>query len=92
MEFSKPERPLDLIWRKAVIDVQNGPEGEVFVPVRYPGPTGEGWDDQLRLGRATSWHGGDSDVVTGLGQKMYLAGEEAFSAMDIGSIHAVDRQ
>ncbi len=90
LEFSKPERPLDLIWRKAVIDVQNGPEGEVFIPVRYPGPNGEGWDDQLRLGRATSWHGGESSVVTGLGQKMYLVGDEAQSAMDIDSIHAMD--
>lgn len=86
LEFAKPERPVDLIWRKASIDVENGPEGEVFIPVRYPCPNAEGWDDQLRLGRATSWAGETTGAVIGLGQKMFLLGEEAKSMLEIDRI------
>jgi type VI secretion system protein ImpE len=84
--FSKPERPVDLIWRKASIDVDNGPEGEVFIPVRYPCPKSEGWDDQLRLGRASSWAGDEPGAVLGLGQRMVMIGEDAKGWMEINSI------
>lgn len=86
LEFSKPERPVDLIWRKASIDVENGPEGEVFIPVRYPCPNAPGWDDQLRLGRATTWQGEESGTVIGLGQKMYLIGDESKTALEIDKL------
>ena len=86
LELTKPERPIDLIWRKASIDVEGGPEGEVFIPVRYPCPNDEGWDDQLRLGRATSWAGESTGAVIGLGQKMFLLGDEAKSSLEIDRI------
>ncbi len=38
LQFTPPERPMDLIWRRALIDVEGGPKGESFVPVRYPLP------------------------------------------------------
>lgn len=90
LEFSKPERPSDLIWRKASIDVENGPEGEVFIPVRYPFPNAEGWDDQLRLGRATSWSGNELGAVIGLGQRMLLVGDEAKGCLEIDTISIAD--
>lgn len=86
LEFTKPERPSDLLWRKAAIDVEGGPEGDVFIPVRYPCPNAEGWDDQLRLGRATVWVGDESSAVTGLGQRMLLVGDDAMSGLDIDRI------
>lgn len=86
LEFSAPERPMDLIWRKTLIDVIDGPEGEVYVPVRYPVPTGAGWDDALKLGRATDWSGDESTAVTGLGQRMLLLGEDAVSIMELKNL------
>ncbi|HUP79631.1 MAG TPA: type VI secretion system accessory protein TagJ, partial [Pirellula sp.] len=86
LEFAKPERPADLIWRKASIDVENGPEGEVFIPVRYPCPNAAGWDDQLRLGRATTWSGEGTSAVIGLGQKMFLIGDETKSSLEIDKL------
>ena len=86
LEFAKPERPADLIWRKASIDVENGPEGEVFIPVRYPCPNSAGWDDQLRLGRATTWAGEAASAVIGLGQKMFLVGDETKSSLEIDKL------
>ena len=86
LALSKPERPADLIWRKASIDVENGPEGDVFIPVRYPCPNAVGWDDQLRLGRATTWAGEGSGAVIGLGQKMILVGDETKSSLEIDNL------
>lgn len=86
LELTKPERPADLIWRKASIDVENGPEGDVFIPVRYPCPNAAGWDDQLRLGRATTWAGEGSGAVIGLGQKMFLIGDDTKSLLEIDKL------
>ncbi len=86
LEFTKPGRPLDLVWRKAAIDVDQGPEGEVFIPTRYPFPNGAGWDDALRLARATTWEGDEPAPITGLGQRMLLAGDESLSILEIQRI------
>jgi len=83
LEFARPERPMDLIWRKASIDVEGGPEGEVYVPTRYPLPHAEGWDDAMRLGRATDWQGEEPSAVRGKGLRMLLIGDEAKSIMDL---------
>lgn len=85
--FEIPERPADLIWRKAVVDIENGPQDTMtYIPVRYPFPKSEGWDDQLRLGRATSWTGDSEGVVRGLGQRMFLVGDESQSIMDLANL------
>lgn len=83
LAFSPAERPMDLIWRKAQLDVNDGPVGEVYVPVRYPFPKSEIWNDSHRLGRATDWVGDESTITTGIGQKMFLVGEDAISIMEI---------
>jgi type VI secretion system protein ImpE len=86
LEFHPAERPVDLIWRKASIEVENGPEGDVFIPVRYPNPSSENWDEQLRLGRATTWLGDEGEAVVGIGQRMLLIGEEAKAILDVSKI------
>lgn len=83
LAFTPAERPMDLIWRKAQVDVDGGPRGEVYVPVRYPFPNSETWDDAQRLGRATDWAGDETTVTTGVGQRMLLVGEEAVAIMEL---------
>jgi type VI secretion system protein ImpE len=34
-EFHPPKRPRDLIWRRVSMSVQDGPEGDVYIPVIY---------------------------------------------------------
>ena len=75
--FRPPQRPRDLIWRGAEMMVEDGPEGEIFLPVLYPIPAGVTPDDQIRLGRASDWVGGDGTPTRGLGQRCFLVGEEA---------------
>jgi type VI secretion system protein ImpE len=86
IEFHQPQRPRDLIWRRASTIVTDGPEGEVFVPALYVTPTNVEVDDRTRLGRATRWIGDDKAPVRGLGQRTFLFGNEDIPIMQIETI------
>jgi type VI secretion system protein ImpE len=85
IEFRKPERPFDLIWRRAHMVVTDGPDGEVFLPTRYAG-TSRSQDDQLRLGRGTDWQGDDNSPVSGVGLRMFLVGDNAKTILEMGNV------
>jgi type VI secretion system protein ImpE len=85
IEFHPPERPHDLLWRRAHMVVAGGPDGEVYLPSLYP-MTFESPDDQLRLGRGTDWRGGDGEPVRGVGQRMYLVGDDPRSILELKTI------
>ena len=69
LKFSKPQFVRDLLWRRAEISVENGPEGVVYLPVLYPG-SAQSSDDQIRLGRTADWVGPENGPIRGLGQRM----------------------
>ncbi len=75
VEFMKPQRSRDLIWRRAKLGVRHGPEGEVFIPALYCGSHAATQDDDVRTGRRTVWEDGEGSVVRGLGQACFLVGE-----------------
>ncbi len=77
---------MDLLWRHAVIDVANGPNGEVYVPTRYPLASSSHWTEAHRAVRATDWEGEDDSVVTGIGQRVWLVGANDLPIMEIKSI------
>ncbi len=86
IEFRPIERPRDLLWRRAQMVVQDGPDGEVFLPATYPPPAAEFaavLDDAARLGRKTEWVGGDDQPVRGVGQRCFLLGEESFGILQL---------
>jgi type VI secretion system protein ImpE len=85
MELANSESPFDLVWRRVHMDVKDGPDGEVFVPVMYVHSDRE-TDDALRLGRATDWRGGQGTPVRGIGQRMLLVGDSDRSILEIGEI------
>ena len=85
MEFRPPERPKDLLWRRVNMAVADGPEGEVFIPAVYAATQQHG-DEQLKLGRGTSWLEEEGQPVRGLGQRTFLIGEEDKPVMQIGEI------
>jgi type VI secretion system protein ImpE len=82
MEFHAPERPLDLLWRRAHMIVRGGPDGEVYIPTIYHG-TSQQADEQLQLGRATDWIGDEQTVVRGVGQRMLLFGETEHALLEL---------
>jgi type VI secretion system protein ImpE len=85
VEFRKPERPRDLLWRRAHMVVHNGPDGEVFLPTLYAGTHREA-DDRTRLGRYTEYRGGDGTPVQGIGQRTFLIGDEGRPILELENL------
>ena len=85
VEFHKPQRARDLYWRRATMSVSAGPDGEVYVPAIYDSLE-TGIDDQLRLGRATDWRGPEAGPMLGLGQRLFLVGEEDRGIMELTTL------
>jgi type VI secretion system protein ImpE len=84
LEFHAPKRPRDLLWRRASMSVADGPDGEVYLPAVYA--TDEPLSDPLRLGRETDWRQAEGGPVRGVGQRLFLIGEDAVAIMDLGNI------
>jgi len=85
MELRAPQRPRDLLWRQVYMSVEEGPEGEVYLPTIYPG-TAETNDPQLQLGRGTAWQESGQGVVCGHGLRMFLVGEEDKTILELQHI------
>jgi len=85
IEFRKPERLRDLIWRRTLMSVAGGPDGEVFVPATYCPGTGEVSEAAL-LGRVTEWQGGDRAPMRGVGQVCFLVDDDSVSIMDMTTV------
>jgi type VI secretion system protein ImpE len=90
LEFHAAKRPRDLFWRRATMQVADGPDGDVYLPVIYPPTTNvaaTAMTDALRLGRATDWQrAGDNGPTLGLGAVTMLVGEEALTWLEMDKI------
>lgn len=77
-----PRFPRDLVWFPAKLSVKNGPEGDVFLPTRYPGTTAAA-DEALKLARATDWPDPGDGPVRGLGLRLLAAGDDAVAITEL---------
>jgi type VI secretion system protein ImpE len=84
VEFHAPKRPRDLFWRRASMSVDQGPDGDVYVPTIYAGD--ETMTELERLGRETDWRQGEGGPVRGVGQRVFLAGEDDVAVMELGTL------
>jgi type VI secretion system protein ImpE len=82
-----PKFPRDLMWLPANLQVKEGPAGEVFLPVIYPGSS-EQADQEIKLGRLTDWLQTDGGIVRGVGARMLLVDEDAINLLDIRELNA----
>jgi len=85
IEFTPPERPLDLIWRPARMVVKDAFDAQVHLPAVYGTLTGV--DAASRLGRRTDWLGEEGEAIVGVGRRSFVIdGEEEVDMMTLGSI------
>ncbi|WP_237226205.1 type VI secretion system accessory protein TagJ [Rubinisphaera sp. JC750] len=85
LNFMPIEMYHQLLWRRAEIEVQEGPTGVVHIPVTYANPVDD-LDDQGKLGRMTDWRGTEDSPVLGVGQKTWLIGDSDRPLMSIESL------
>jgi type VI secretion system protein ImpE len=69
------------------MSVRDGPDGEVYLPAIY-GSDDPGIANLLKLGRETDWVG--EQIVRGVGQRLYLVGEEALPIMELTTLEFTD--
>ena len=87
LELHPPERPFDLVFRRATLSIESGPDGEVYLPAIYVEPDSDAEpDEQLQLGRGTDWIDTGKGIVRGRGQKTLLVGEKDLPIMELQSI------
>lgn len=85
IEFTPPERPLDLIWRPVRMVVKDAFDAQVHLPAVYG--TIKGADAASRLGRRTDWLGEDGEAIVGVGRRTFVVdGETEVDMMALGSI------
>jgi len=87
IEFHAPSRPLDLLWRRATLETSiEHAEGDVYLPCIYYQSDDAIMTDAHRLGRETDWLGCDDEPAQGIGQRLFLVGEEALPMMELEEI------
>lgn len=79
-----PKRPRDLLWRRASMSVDQGPDGDVYIPVVYAGD--DTMTEAQRLGRETDWQQAEGGPVRGVGQRVFLVGEDDVAIMELGTL------
>ncbi|MGL4422850.1 MAG: type VI secretion system accessory protein TagJ [Gemmataceae bacterium] len=80
--FEPPALRTDLLWRRAKLVTTDGTEGDICIPVTYPGSQTDS-DDPIRLGRRTDYRGNDGEPIRGAGMREFLFGEEPKSIMEL---------
>jgi type VI secretion system protein ImpE len=80
-----PRRRRDLLFRRATMEVESGPSGEVFLPTIYPGLDARS-AGALRLGQQTDFIGDDATPVRGRGLRSFLVDDEARPILEMASI------
>jgi type VI secretion system protein ImpE len=71
LRFHAPASPVELVWRRAELELADGRQGEAFIPLTYIASS----TDRQQLGQETDWVEHASGLVTGVGLKLYLVGD-----------------
>ncbi len=83
--ISPPKHLRDLLWIPASVEMEDGPVGEVFLPVIYAGSELES-DDKVRLGRVTEWVDLGGGLAGGIGQKTFVVDDREVSILELGEL------
>lgn len=86
LQFHLPTSPVELVWRRADIELTDGRQGEAFLPLTYAAST----TDTQRMGRETDWVEHAPGLVTGVGLKLFLVGDAAVTLDGLQRVERVE--
>jgi type VI secretion system protein ImpE len=84
IELRKPESMRDLLWRRVLLSVADGPDGEVFLPTIYAASE---MSAAQRLGHVTDFESPAERVSLGKGLRTFLVGEGSKTIRELGRIN-----
>lgn len=82
VEFTVPQRPVDLVCRKARVTLRDDSAADLLVPAVYPGGT----EPQHMLARQTDFVEAAGGLTLALGQRAYLAGDTMTTLLEAKTI------
>lgn len=89
--FYESQFLVDLIWRRAIITMQDGEQFPCFVPVRYFLNDFSLYDEDIALAKKTNWMSGEHGFFNGIGQKTFeLKNGGDFGILDIKDIKDIN--
>ena len=83
IELRKPERRRDLLWRRALLSITDGPDGEVFIPAIYYAKDAT---PAHRLGHMTDYDSPEGGPAFGKGLREFLVGDQVRSILELSRI------
>ncbi len=83
LSFTRPRRPIDLLWREARMTLRDGRVADIAVPAQYVAPAAE---ERHRVALATDWEDGPGGTARGIGQRVLLLGDAARPILEIDAI------
>ena len=89
LRFTPAARPIDLLWREARMALRDGRVAEIVVPAQYPGLSAGaagGTEDVHRLAQQTDWRNLPGGASAGVGQRLWLMGDEGRGLLDVVDI------
>lgn len=89
IEMKAARTLFERLFRPAKLHLSGGACMHVLIPVLYPGTSAVS-DNLVRLGHMTTWQNGLEGVCVGLGQRMFLLGEEERAFLEISAARRSD--
>ena len=88
LEFSPVARPIDLLWRDVRMTLRDGRAADVVVPAQYvvSRDGAAAVEEDHRLSRRTDWRDGPGGAVLGLGQRLWLVGDDAKPLLELSEV------
>jgi type VI secretion system protein ImpE len=83
IEFRKPEKRRDLLWRRAHLSINEGPDAEVFMPTIYCCKEAS---PAHRLGHQTDFDGLQGGPICGKGLREFLVGDRSKTILQLNRI------
>lgn len=78
ISFKPAESLIEKVWRRVDLSIKNGPSGEAHIPLVYV----QSETDAEKLGCETDWKEISTDVMVGVGKKMWFVDDVAMPFSD----------
>lgn len=85
LTVGKPRHLRDLLWMHATAEINEGPTGDLFIPVMYAGSE-QSENDLIRLGRITEWLDGGEGIAVAQGQRTFIVDDRELSVLEVGEL------
>ncbi|MDD2735363.1 MAG: type VI secretion system accessory protein TagJ [Desulfuromonadaceae bacterium] len=85
LSVQKPKTLLETLWAPGRIVTWSGLTTECFLPVMYPGSSSFE-SDPVRMGRITDWIDLGNGNYRGVGQHLFMVGDQEKSLLELGEI------